>query len=127
MAACVAVTTGGALMHMVGTMPPGPNAAMAALYAWRFSRSVYLFHPDLAGQLISKVPDDLTGVDTFAGLPQWCAYILVADPEWPGAGLWAHLEHDMNTGRPELRLLLDTGEAVSISSSSSRSTWIGPP
>ena len=36
--------------------------------------------------------------------PEWCVYIAAAHPEWPGHGLWAHLEHDVNTGRPELRL-----------------------
>lgn len=30
-------------------------------------------------------------------------------PAQPTAGLWMHLEHDLNTGRPELRILVDPG------------------
>lgn len=87
---------------------PAP-ATMAALYAWRFARSVWLFEPSLLTRLLRQVPDAVT-VDDFAGLPEWCVYITEASPEFPGVGVWAHLEADANTGRPELRLLLDNGD-----------------
>ena len=92
-------------------MQPHTIALMSALYAWRFSRSVWLIEPALTSRLLTQVPDALT-VQDLTGLPEWCVYIAAAHPEWPGSGLWAHLEHDVNTGRPELRLLLDIGDIV---------------
>ncbi|MGP4027293.1 hypothetical protein [Actinomadura sp. 3N407] len=90
-------------------LQPNTIAVMSALYAWQFSRSVWLIEPGLTSRLLTQVPDALT-VQDLAGLPEWCVYIAAAHPEWPGSGLWAHLEHDVNTGRPELRLLLDVGD-----------------
>ena len=89
--------------------PPPPIAAVHALYTWRFARSVWLVEPHLAQRLLAQVPDAVPAVGEMARLPEWCVYIAGADPEWPGAGLWVHLESDDNTGRPELRLLLDPG------------------
>lgn len=90
----------------------GMNAgALAALYAWRYTRSVYMIEPSLYRRVTQQVPDALS-LEQMIDLPEWCVYIPDASPagdEWPGAGLWAHLEHDVNTGRPELRLLLDRG------------------
>jgi len=37
-------------------MRPGPNAQMAALYAWRYSRAVYIIEPGLAGRLLTTLP-----------------------------------------------------------------------
>lgn len=92
-------------------MQPHTIALMSALYAWRFSRSVWLIEPALTSRLLTQVPDAIT-VQDLTGLPEWCVYIAAGHPEWPGGGLWAHLEHDANTGRPELRLLLDLGDIV---------------
>ena len=116
MAAAVAIATSGAS----GPLPAGRNlpiAHLAALYAWRFARSVYVVEPGLMSRLLGQVPDAVSGPGAFTGLPEWCVYIAAADPEWPGAGLWAHLESDANTGRPELRLLLDptgTGDVMDL-------------
>lgn len=88
---------------------PYAIAQMAAMYAWRFSRSVYIFEPSLMSRLLTQVPDAI-GVEDLVGLPEWCIYIPVEHPEYPGTGVWAHLEYDSNTGRPELRLLLETGD-----------------
>lgn len=84
-------------------------ARVAASYAWRYTRSVYLMEPSLLDRLLHQVPDAI-GLDDLATLPEWCIYLAAGDPEVPGGGVWAHLEHDMNTSRPELRLLLDIGE-----------------
>lgn len=88
-------------------------AQMSALYAWRHSRSVYLMEHELQRRLLRQVPDAVT-LDDFVGLPEWCVYIVNEHPEFPGRGLWAHLEHDINTGRPELRLLIDMDDVVPI-------------
>src|SRR3954453_14611086 len=70
MAAAVAGVTGGAA--------PSPFAgrdiaAAAALYAWRFTRSVYVIEPALADRLLNQVPDALDAQALY-GLPEWCIY-----------------------------------------------------
>jgi hypothetical protein len=114
MAASAAVVSQGAPMHTVAAAPPSGQqiAALAAMYAWRYSRSVFLLHPELASQLVGKVPDDLSDLAHFTGLPNWCTYLPAAHPQRPGLGLWIHLEFDTNTSRPELRLLLDLGGTI---------------
>lgn len=89
--------------------PPPPVAAVHALYLWRFSRSVWRFNRHLMARLLDQVPDAAPDAGRLSGLPEWCVYVTDAHPEWPGSGLWIHLEHDFDTGRPELRLLLDPG------------------
>lgn len=107
MAAATAVATNFAPVETLRpSMDMADIAQLSALYAWRHSRSVYLFEPTLAGRLAGTVPD-LPDLGLLAAMPDWCVLIALQDPEWPGAGVWVHLEHDVNTGRPELRLLLD--------------------
>lgn len=86
---------------------PAPVGAVSALYAWRFTRSVYVFEPDLAVRLLKASPHELAAVEPFVHLPQWCVYVAMGQVGWPGAGLWAYLNHDALTGRPQLCLLLD--------------------
>ena len=86
--------------------PTNLVAEMAALYAWRHTRSVYLMEHHLTQRLLDQVPDAV-GIAELTGLPEWCIYLTGAHPEYPGGGLWAHLEHDVATGRPELRLMID--------------------
>lgn len=96
------------LIQSTGIADPRSIPLLSALHAWRFTRSVYLFEPTLANVLLQKVPEAIR-VDDLAGLPEWCV-CLPGDPE-TGLGLvLAHLEHDVNTSRPELRLLVQTGE-----------------
>ena len=87
-------------------LPPNWVAVLAALYAWQHSRSVWLVKPTLSTRLLEQVPDAI-GIDDLATLPEWCIYLPTELPEH--GGLWIHLEYDVATGRPELRLLLDTG------------------
>jgi hypothetical protein len=70
-----------------------------------------MLEPGLRDRLLGTVPDALS-LDDFIGLPTWAVYIPETHPEFPGAGLWAHLEHDDGTGRPKLRLILDMGEGL---------------
>jgi hypothetical protein len=105
MAAAEAVTSAQPGGSAAGRHPP--IAHLSALYAWRFARSVYLIEPGLRDRLMGRVPDHVVGPGAFAGLPEWCVFIADAHPEFPGSGVWAHLESDANTGRPELRLLFD--------------------
>lgn len=81
---------------------------LAALGAWRVTQGVYRFDPTLY-EAVSSTPliGDLPA-EILYRLPEWCVYI-----ETPGmldaqlCGVFAHLEWDANTGRHELRLLLD--------------------
>lgn len=83
-------------------------AALSALYAWRYCRSVYVLAPELLHRLFTQIPDSI-GLDDLVTLPEWTVYI--AGGEWdPFRSMWGHLEYDVNTGRPELRLLIDTGD-----------------
>ncbi|MEU3118557.1 hypothetical protein [Micromonospora chalcea] len=60
------------------------------------------------------MPDALDGVDDQAELPRWCIYVAEADGDCVLGGVWMHLEHDTNTGRPELRVLLDTNPEMGL-------------
>lgn len=121
----------GAFHALAGTRP---NAAMeigrtAALVQWELGRGVFV--PDeavveyayntLREFAIAGAVDwhraVLPPVEVWARLPQPCCYLVVPS-ELTGldlpvdvlrpVGVFFHLEHDMNIGRPELRLLLDT-------------------
>ncbi|WP_173079994.1 hypothetical protein [Phytohabitans rumicis] len=93
------------IMGPTGPEGPAPSAVISALYAWRFSRAVYLVEPSLMDRLLSQMPDHLE-LDQFETLPHWCVYVAGENAD-RSYGLWAHLEYDVNTGRPELRLLVD--------------------
>lgn len=100
---------------------------VAALTAWRLDRGVYVVADDVAEAAVADVRSAVGGdlarwhrlrppaVDD-VDLPQWCVYLAMPDrpaDTTPGAemgwpvGVFVHLEHDANTARPELRLLLD--------------------
>lgn len=55
--------------------------------------------------MTGEVPDLLGGVDTFAGLPEWCVYVPSGWPDQRGAGFFAHL--DYVDGSPRRCLVLD--------------------
>ena len=70
-------------------------------------------HPTLLTELLATPIAGELPADVLTRLPEWCVYV-----ETPGlvlwgsvacGGYWAHLEHDANTGRRELRILLDLG------------------
>lgn len=92
-------------------------ARAATLGAWHVSQGIYRFDSTLYEALLSTPFQKQLSLDLFQTLPQWCVYI-----ETPGLnlfdlalkGLWAHLEYDLSTGAPELRLLLDTESKLTI-------------
>lgn len=83
---------------------------LAALGAWRYTQSIYRINPELFNALIETVPKGALPAELLLRMPEWCVYI-----ETPGLlhdgndlfGFFAHLEHDANDQRIELRLLLD--------------------
>jgi hypothetical protein len=84
---------------------------LAAMGTWRYSQGIYTFDKDFYQTLISTPLTKELPADVFYRLPEWCLYIVTPEQTWlnnPLHGFWVHLEHDSNTGRAELRLLLDT-------------------
>ena len=107
LAAAYAIVSGGGDNRTPETI--SDVARIGALAAWRVTQGIYRFDTALYPQLI-KTPINKLPVDVLYHLPEWCVYIETPDLKWldiPMAGFFAHLEHDTNTGRPELRLLLD--------------------
>jgi len=108
LSATYAIVSGG------GDLDPtlvGDIARLGALAAWRVSQGVYRFDPALYAAIIDT-PICQLPVDVLYYLPEWCVYI-ETNIRLSGTrihGFFAHLEHDYTTGRPELRLVLDTEE-----------------
>lgn len=85
--------------------------AVAALSAWRETQGLYVYDETLLEALWSTPVDGDLPEQVLQHLPEWCVYIALQAPRSvAGAtthGWYAHLEHDANDGRRELRLLLD--------------------
>lgn len=92
-------------------------ARISALNAWRYTRGIYRFHPALHDALArSAITGDMP-TDVFMRLSEWGIYIELPGPTGGIAGavmhgFYAHLEHDANSGEPELRLLLDEDDGL---------------
>ena len=114
LAGAYAVVSGGG-RNRVSVGKVGDVAALAALGAWRMTKGVYRFDPDIMGELWdTRVAGDIPrGV--LRHLPEWCVYVETPGRAAAGAplhGFYAHLERDMNDGREELRLLLDLEDTL---------------
>jgi len=90
-------------------------AAISALAAWRVTKGIYIFDKTLQDSLISTpISGDIPHEILFR-VPEWCVYIGTPGLQYINAplyGFFAHLESDANTGRVELRLLLDTEKGL---------------
>ncbi len=114
--------------HGVQNERLGPDIGrVAALTQWRLGRGVYRIDPEVAGASAGALWHSAGGgaaqwqqallppVDTWTRLPEWCCYVELPAQEYDrlgGAfrflGSFVHLEFDTHSGRPELRLVLDT-------------------
>ncbi|MCU0677747.1 MAG: hypothetical protein MUE69_33840 [Myxococcota bacterium] len=113
MAAAHAALSDGAAMDPTRAQLLAPIAAAAA---WRWTKGIYRFDPDLARAVASTSLDRELPADALLRLPEWCVYVELEGLDLDGipagtAGVWAYLEHDANDGRRELRLVL-LGERV---------------
>jgi hypothetical protein len=119
MGAAYRVVSGGGSSRV--TTQAADIGRVAALAAWRLTKGVYRLENDrLLAASVDRVweskgvPADLR-VDRdryLGGLPQHCVYVAFPAADQPSAqplplGVFIHLEHDLNNGRPELRYLLD--------------------
>lgn len=112
-----AATKGRPLSNFQDPLAVMRNAAIiAALTAWRQTKGIYQFHPDLLNALWgTPVTGDLP-TQALKRLPEWCVYIHIGSEIRPIDcalstetlhGAWAHLEWDANDHSEYLRLLLD--------------------
>ncbi|CAM5406717.1 hypothetical protein [Eoetvoesiella caeni] len=85
-------------------------AKLSAIGTWQYSQGVYRFDPDFMRELIKTPISGNLPCEVLYRLPEWCVYIETPDRVTTVGvqhGFWAHLEWDANTGRSELRLLVD--------------------
>jgi hypothetical protein len=113
MAAAYAIVSGGGdnrvPLHLMADV-----AQLAALAAWRVTQGIYRFDPDVYEAVRTTPLSGDLPCELLYRLPEWCVYVETPGLIWmrsPLHGFFAHLEWDANTGREELRLLLDS-EAV---------------
>lgn len=109
LAASYAIVSGGG-DNRVGLELAGDVGKLGALAAWRVTQGVYRFDETLLQSLVeTSVTGDLP-VEILQRMPEWCIYIEtpgLSIANTPLAGFFSHLEWDANTGREELRLVLD--------------------
>ncbi len=109
----IIATSLGIDVRQLGALHPGrvPDAAvLAALGAWRMTQGIYRFDPAVYDAVRSTPVTGDIPHEVLYRLPEWCVYVEtpgLAVGAATGHGAFAHLEADANTGRPELRLLLD--------------------
>lgn len=95
-------------VHLIGDV-----SRLAALGAWRATQGIYRFDPEIFSSLVATPLAGDLPTDVLLRLPEWCVYVETPGLDYfgdPQEGFFAHLEHDANTGRAELRLLLDLSE-----------------
>lgn len=88
----------------------GDVARLAALGAWRCTQGIYRFDPALYNAVCETPVNGDLPHDVLYRLPEWCVYMETPELQWlnsPLHGVFAHMEWDVNSGRPELRLLMD--------------------
>jgi len=114
MAGAYAILSGGGSSRVPADQI-GDVARLAALAAWRPSQDIFRFDPGLLSSLLDT---PLTGdlpCEVLRRLPVWCVYVETPGRQWSGQvmhGFFAHLECDANTGREELRLLIDAEDSL---------------
>lgn len=110
LAAAYAIVSADAQAQKLSLKLAGDVGRLGALAAWRVTQGIYRFDP----AVYDAVRDTPLGrdlpCDVLYHLPEWCVYVETPGLSWAGLplhGVFAHLEWDANTGRAELRLLLD--------------------
>jgi len=88
---------------------------LTALNIWRITQGIYRFDEALEDALMhTEITGDMP-TEVFFRLPEWCVYIETNNISYFDnrvRGFFVHLEHDLNTGRSELRILLDLDETL---------------
>lgn len=90
---------------------------IGALAAWRVTQGIYRFDADLYSSLIGTPLSGDIPCDVLYQLPEWCVYVETPDltvHDLKIYGFFAYLEHDINTGRSELRIILDGDQLMPV-------------
>lgn len=95
---CYLPIAGGIAVADYFRMPNDAVFVVPAIAAWRQSKEVYTFDPDLAEVLYDQSEDTKIPCDILMQLPFFCVYIDSGKYRF-----FSHLEHDQNDGRWELR------------------------
>lgn len=117
MAGWLAIASDGASMDDTPKLMQAAEDAykLAAIGTWRYTQGIYRIDDDARAALSNTALHGEMPADVLLRLPQWCVYIETPGRAWNGDtmyGFWAHLEHDVNNGRRELRMVLDTERAL---------------
>lgn len=111
MAGYYAIVSSDAGVNALGLDLIGDVAKLAAVGTWRYTQGIYRFDDEVYQTIAGTVAKGDMPVEVLYRLPEWCVYV-----ETPGIenqyGFFAHLERDINTGRDELRILLDEEEKL---------------
>lgn len=85
------------------------SSYIAAGAHWRLGRGIYRFDPSLQASVLATPLNDELPVDLLFRLPEWGVYVDLDAGVEIGMqrflGFFAHLEYDIFTKRPELRLV----------------------
>jgi hypothetical protein len=93
-----------------------PAAELAGLAAWRVTRGIYRFDPDLYAALLASPPSGALPTELLRHLPAWCVYLetpgldtrLASGATTPVHGVFAWLDHRADQDRDLLMLGLAT-------------------
>ncbi len=66
--------------------------ALTALAAWRQTKGIYQFDPDLAREVAATRLDDRLPAQVLKHLPAWCCYVASGDTISPAAGFYVFLD-----------------------------------
>lgn len=100
MSRCYIPIAAGVSIYDFLKMPASAVYMVPALAAWRQSKEVYTFDPDLAEALYAQASDTKIPCDVLRQLPVYCVFIDSGKYKF-----FAHLENDVSDGRWELRFV----------------------
>lgn len=115
LAAAYAIVSADLRVDRLSVQQVGDVARLGALAAWRVTQGIFRFDPALYTAIVDTPVSGDVPHDVLYRLPEWCVYVETPGLAWNDGqlfGFFAHLEYDVNTGRPELRLLLDADTAL---------------
>jgi hypothetical protein len=81
--------------------------ALTALAAWRQTKGIYHFDPDLAREVIATSLDDKLPAQALKRLPAWCCYVASGDAIAQAVGFYVFLDWVVLAERAELVLVFD--------------------
>jgi hypothetical protein len=81
--------------------------ALTALAAWRQTKGIYQFDPDLAREVIATRLDDKLPAQALKHLPAWCCYVASGNAVAQAAGFYVFLDWVVLAQRAELVFVFD--------------------